>query len=95
MQMDGKQQGETRQDGSKHLYTTAYCLRVLIENSQFKNHGDQCTAYKVYQKLVDEEIDVELEDAEFDLMERMAKVFPPFTKGILFLPFLQLFDKQK
>lgn len=86
LDIDGKEISE------KHELTTGYIIRSLIENSQYKNAKEQHEAFKIYDKIQEDSDQIQLEDAEFELVNTMAHAFKPFFTGITFIPFFDLLD---
>lgn len=76
----------------RHYLTTGYLIRTLIENTQYKNAKDQHEAFKIYDKLNEDDAEIELEDSEFSLIQNMAKDFKPFLQGVTFMPFYKLLE---
>lgn len=52
--------------------------------------GEQWQAYDISKKLKSGE-DIELEDAEYDLVKKKVEAFEPYRNGFAFIPFLELF----
>lgn len=85
--------------------TTDYLIKAVIENFKYENSKQQFEAFKLYQKLDDnvgatipvdgEENVIQLEDAEFELVKSMIKDYPAFRNGIMWMPFMELFDDGK
>ena len=76
--------------GTKKELNTANLIIICLGNSKYPNTADQWKAYEITKKIEDEK-DVELEDADFDFVKGYVEKFEPYRTGFTFMPFLELF----
>ena len=69
--------------------TTANLITICLGQSKYASMAEQWQAYEITKKI--EEGDVELEDAEYDLVKKKVEEFEPYRNGFTFMPFLELF----
>ena len=69
---------------------TANLITICLGQSKYPSVADQWKAYEITKKL-EEGKDVELEDADYELVKRMVEAFEPYRNGFTFMPFLELF----
>lgn len=89
---DGNPMKEITPDGVEHTYTTGFLIKVALGNAMYTVPKDQFIAYKVWERLHDDSDPIELEDAEFDLVKKVCLAHQPYQRGVMFVPFLQLFE---
>ncbi len=95
-------QGEPYVDeDSRRVLNTLSLLQILLDHSTYSTRGDQRRADRLYAKLetlADRPIlpdFVNLEDVDFEMVERLASVYTPFLQGRLFTCFLDELDRAK
>lgn len=93
--------GEPRVEKStgEELHTISL-ITLLLDNCKFKNRADQRVGDKIYQKVKGITIsqglvNIELEDAEFDIVFKYASTFEPFLTGRAFEPFFKELEKSE
>lgn len=69
---------------------TANLITICLGQSKYDSSAEQWQAYEITKKLEDGK-DVELEDADYQLVKRKVEAFPPYLEGFVFVPFLELF----
>ena len=69
---------------------TANLITICLGQSKYASMSEQWQAYEITKKLEDGK-DVELEDAEFDIVKKKIEAFEPYRNGFTFMPFLELF----
>lgn len=83
--------GEQLIDENKEKICSLTCIKAVLNNCEYKNREDQRQADKIYQKLekLENEVkEIELEDAEFELIKKYVEDYIPFRRGRTFVPFL-------
>ena len=83
---------ETR---TEKILTTGYLIKAALQSHSFATAKEQYDGFKIFDKIEDDAEEIQLEDAEFELVEKICKAYPPFLKGIMFIPFLELFEEAK
>lgn len=74
----------------KVLCTTSL-IEICLGQSKYASVSEQWEAYEITKKL-DSEKDIELEEAEYDLVKKKVEEFEPYRQGFTFVPFLRLFE---
>lgn len=69
---------------------TASLITICLGQSKYASVADQWKAYEITKKIEEGE-DVELEDADYQLVKKMVEAFEPYRNGFTFMPFLELF----
>jgi len=69
---------------------TTNLITICLGLSKYTSMAEQWQAYDITKKLTSGE-DVELEDAEYELVKRKVEAFDPYRNGFTFMPFLELF----
>lgn len=69
---------------------TASLITICLGQSKYASVADQWKAYEIT-KTLEEGKDVELEDADYQLVKKMVEAFEPYRNGFTFMPFLELF----
>lgn len=77
------------------VLTTGYLIKAALQSHTYATAKEQYDGFKIFDKVEEDAEEIELEDAEFELVEKICKAYPPFLKGIMFAPFLALFDEAK
>jgi len=80
---------------TKEELNTIKLVEAVLNGCKYKNRGDQRNADKIYLKLEALETkteEIELEDAEFELVKRYSLDYEPYLQGRSCAPFLALFD---
>lgn len=75
---------------SQKELNTASLITICLGQSKYPSVADQWRAYEIT-KNMEEGKDVELEDADYQLVKRMVEAFEPYRNGFTFMPFLELF----
>ena len=75
--------------GSGKELTTANLITICLGQSKYASMAEQWQAYEITKKI--EEGDIELEDADYDLVKKKVEEFEPYRNGFTFMPFLELF----
>lgn len=75
---------------SQKELNTASLITICLGQSKYASVADQWKAYEITKKI-DEGKDVELEDADYQLVKKMVEAFEPYRNGFTFMPFLELF----
>lgn len=75
---------------SQKELNTATLITICLGQSKYASVADQWKAYEITKKIEDGK-DVELEDAEYQLVKKMVEAFEPYRNGFTFMPFLELF----
>jgi len=77
--------------------TLLLLVKSMFNSVRYDNREDQRTADKIYNKLEDlkEPKEIELEDAEFELMYKYAQKYEMFLNGRTFLPILDELERVK
>lgn len=75
---------------SQKELNTASLITICLGQSKYASVADQWKAYEITKKL-EEKKDVELEDADYQLVKKMVEAFEPYRNGFTFMPFLELF----
>lgn len=69
---------------------TANLITICLGQSKYASMAEQWQAYEITKKIEDGK-DVELEDADYDLVKKKVEAFDPYRNGFTFMPFLELF----
>jgi len=69
---------------------TANLIKICLGQSKYTSTAEQWRAYEITKKI-EEGKDVELEDADYDLVKKKVEAFEPYRTGFVFMPFLELF----
>ncbi|MBK9580216.1 MAG: hypothetical protein IPO40_24390 [Fibrobacteres bacterium] len=69
---------------------TANLITICLGQSKYASVADQWKAYEITKKLESGK-DVELEEAEYELVKKKVEEFEPYRNGFTFMPFLELF----
>jgi hypothetical protein len=69
---------------------TANLITICLGQSKFASSAEQWQAYDITKKL-EEGKDVDLDDADYDLVKKKVEAFEPYRTGFVFIPFLELF----
>lgn len=79
---------------TKEELNTIKLIKAVLNGCKYKNREDQRNADKIYIKLeaLDKAENIELEDAEFELVKRYSLDYEPYLRGRSCAPFLALFD---
>ena len=75
---------------TKKELNTANLITICLGQSKFASSAEQWQAYEITKKMEDGK-DVELEDADYDLVKKKVEAFEPYRNGFVFMPFLELF----
>lgn len=75
---------------SQKELSTVSLIIICLGQSKYASVADQWKAYEITKKIEDGK-DVELEDAEYQLVKKMVEAFEPYRNGFTFMPFLGLF----
>ena len=75
--------------GSGKELNTSSLITICLGQSKYKSTAEQWQAYEITKKLG--EGDVEIEDADYDLVKQKVEEFEPYRNGFVFMPFLELF----
>ena len=75
---------------TKKELNTANLITICLGQSKYTSMAEQWQAYEITKKIEDGK-DVELEDAEYDLVKKKVEAFEPYRNGFTFMPFLELF----
>jgi len=76
--------------GTLKELNTATLIEIALGQSKYASAAEQWQAYDVAKKL-EAGKDVELEDAEYELVKKKVDAFDPYRTGFTFMPFLELF----
>lgn len=68
---------------------TATLIEICLGQSKYGSTSEQWQAYEITKKLGED--DVELEDADYELVQKKVEEFEPYRNGFTFVPFLELF----
>lgn len=73
--------------------TTRKLIEIILRNSQYKTTNDQMTAFGIVnnldKKLKLEKGFIQIEDADFKLIDQLTNEYQPIKKGLVFAPFLE------
>lgn len=74
-------------------FTTKKLIEIILRNSQYENTSEQMTAFSIVndieKKLKLDKDFLQIEDADFTLINKMSEKYQPIKKGLVFAPFLQ------
>ena len=75
---------------------TASLIEICLGQSKYASVAEQWEAYEITKKLEEAMLasttkDIELEDAEYELVKKKVEEFEPYRNGFTFMPFLELF----
>lgn len=88
------QTGETiTEAGTGRELNTISLILAALNNVKYRTREDQRKADRIYEKIEKFEGNVELEDAEFELVYSYVKDFEPYLSGRTFTPFLDELDR--
>lgn len=75
---------------SQKELNTVNLITICLGQSKYASVADQWKAYEITKKIEDGK-DVELEDADYQLVKKMVEAFEPYRNGFTFISFLELF----
>ena len=76
--------------GTGKQLNTASLITICLGQSKYASSAEQWQAYDITKKI-QEGKDIELEDADYDLVKKKVEAFEPYRTGFVFMPFLELF----
>jgi len=76
-------------DTGKEL-SASNLIIICLGQSKYSSSAEQWQAYDITKKI-DGGKDIELEDADYDLVKKKVEAFEPYRTGFVFMPFLELF----
>jgi hypothetical protein len=74
---------------TKKELNTSTLIEICLGQSKYASMAEQWKAYEITKKLG--EGDVELEEADYELVKKKVEEFEPYRNGFTFMPFLELF----
>lgn len=82
---------------NQYPLNTVTLIRALLDNVQYKGREEVKLADKIFDKLTinwkeDQPEAIDLEDAEFDFVQRHANSYAPYLSGRKFSPFLEALE---
>lgn len=75
---------------SQKELNTATLITICLGQSKYASVAEQWKAYEIT-KILEEGKDIELEDADYQLVKKMVEAFEPYRNGFTFMPFLEIF----
>jgi sulfur relay (sulfurtransferase) DsrC/TusE family protein len=75
---------------TKKELNTANLITIALGQSKYTSTAEQWQAYEITKKIAEGK-DVELEEADYELVKKKVEAFEPYRTGFVFIPFLELF----